>query len=166
MSDDRLEPLPPAVSIGSDPATAYEALLADIRLLPPVTAYITRLKWNAIPRLRATPSSDERSPAPSAREPTAQSEPVRVDPVERTALWGERVKKAGTTDKALIAWAREKFPVGDDFPDRKALLTDHRTEFGKIRRISHRNMRPVRKALASAQAKAGGQPTHRLRSKP
>jgi hypothetical protein len=88
---------------------------------------------------------------------------VRPSVTNRQERWRTHVKAAGNTDKALIAWAREKYP--DGVPGREDLLRDHRAEFEKIDGISEKKMRIIRKELASPVAKEGGKPTHRTSPK-
>lgn len=74
-------------------------------------------------------------------------------------VWRKLVEAAGTTDKALIAWAEKKYPDGP--PGRERLLYDHRLEFGPIRGINEKSIgAAVRRKLASAKSKRGGTPTH------
>jgi hypothetical protein len=83
-----------------------------------------------------------------------QPEP-QPKPVGDWKPWLERYR---SQKRALIEWATAKY--GNDVPSRDILLKHHRCEFGPIKGISERAMRPVREALASDLAKRGGAPTH------
>jgi hypothetical protein len=81
--------------------------------------------------------------------------------LDHSNLWRERVKAAGATDKALIAWAEAKY--ADEIPGREQLLEDHRDEFGTVRRINEKTIGAViRPALASLKSQKGGRPNRRL----
>jgi hypothetical protein len=56
--------------------------------------------------------------------------------VNHRTLWHERVKAAGASDRALIAWAEGKY-VGE-VPGREKILEDHRAEFGIVRGINEK----------------------------
>ena len=63
----------------------------------------------------------------------------------------------------IIDWARTRWGEDlDKLPNSQGLLAAHRTDFGEIRGINERTMRPVRAALANTKAKKGGAPTHRF----
>lgn len=82
--------------------------------------------------------------------PSQQSTPLPTG----NQLWADRVKTAGNTELALVEWATAKY--GGKLPCREKLLTDHRGEFETHPGVSEKQMRGVRKKLATPAQRAGG----------
>jgi hypothetical protein len=81
---------------------------------------------------------------------------------EHSARALERWDCAGDPLPKLIAWARSRWGEdGEKLPNRKALLSTHREQFGRVPGINEKTMAEVRLPLASREARRGGAPMHR-----